>query len=269
MTDSRVLPETADEPAGGVAKSPLGNSAVEVLAYAPAWWSPAIESRLRKWLWISLRDDEPGMLEAALRTYSWGASTRNHAERVGWDLGKLLVRLRLALWSKSRGKGPGGKRRGLLHAAACNVSGVPEGGALRCVERLLKLCPPEREELWQLRVAVRDAPLLGRDQVVLLLGPQIARLEALEAAERAGPARLPRDPRVGATRLRDAVGALLASQEWAAASGALLPTGGGARPCGGELTAALCVLSDALIGDGGRAQPARRRLSPSIEALCL
>lgn len=175
----------ADEPPGAesVPTEPV-SSAVEALSDAPSWWSPCVEGKLRKWLWVALRDDSPGQLEAALRTYSWGAawSSREHPGRVGWELGKLFVRLRLALWSGSKGKGPGGKRRGLLHAAACNVSGVPEGGAVCCLERLLDLHPPDREELWQLRIAVRDARCLGRDEAVSLLSPHMARLEAAETA---------------------------------------------------------------------------------------
>ena len=175
------------EPPGAASESvptePV-SSAVEALADAPPWWSPCVEGKLRKWLWVALRDDSPGQLEAALRQYSWGAawSSREHPGRVGWELGKLLVRLRLALWSGSKGKGPNGKRRGLLHATACNVSGVPEGGATRCLERLFQLHPPDRDELWQLRTAVRDAQGLGRDDAVALLLPHLDRLEATEAA---------------------------------------------------------------------------------------
>ena len=125
--------------------------AVTVLAEAPAWWSPIEEGKLRKKLWAALGNDDAGKMQAALREYSRG-----------WELGHLLLRLRLALWSGSKGKGPSGKRRGLLHAAACNVAGVPEGGALRCLERLLELHAPGPEDAWQLRTAVRDTQELGR-----------------------------------------------------------------------------------------------------------
>ena len=222
----------------------VGTDILAVLPDAPAWWSLAVEGKLRKWLWVALRDDAPGVMEAALRTYSWGAATRNHPERVGWDLDKLLVRLRLALWAKSAGKGAGGKRRGLLHAAACNVLGVPGGGAPRCVERLLKLSPPGRGELWQLRVAVRDAQSLGRQEIVDLLRPHIERLEA------------------GPGRLRHAVGALLLNERWALAAAALSPAACGPT----ALTAAICVFADALMGEKARAPPPVRQRA-SVEAL--
>ena len=157
-----------------------GKPATDVLAHAPTWWNHHMESVLRKWLWIALRDDSPGQLEAALRTYSWGAATASRANpgRDGWELDKLLVRLRLSLWKGSKGKGKNGKRRGLLYTAACNVAGVPQTGALRCIARLLELCSPGQDDLWQLRIAVRDADGMGRGAAVAQLRPHLDRLEA-------------------------------------------------------------------------------------------
>jgi hypothetical protein len=157
-----------------------GQPAVDVLNHAPTWWNHHKESVLRKWLWIALRDDSPGQLEAALRTYSWGAATASRANsgREGWELDKLLVRLRLSLWTKSKGKGPNGKRRGLLYTAACNIAGVPQSGAVRCIAKLLELSPPGQDDLWQLRIAVQNAGSMGRDAVVAQLRPHLDRLEA-------------------------------------------------------------------------------------------
>ena len=94
-----------------------------------------------------------------------------HAVTVAVNCNWLLIRLRLAMWAKSAGKGPSGiyKRRGLIHIAAANVDGIPEGGALRCLAKLIEITPPDEVELWQVKTALADADRLGRHECCALL----------------------------------------------------------------------------------------------------
>lgn len=149
------------------------SSAHEVLQFAPNGWDSVVEGHLRKRLWGALKIDDAGHMHKALRLYT----TESEHVGGGWQLNKLLIRLRLAMWSKSAGKGPSGKRRGLLHAAAANVDGVPEGGAVRCLAKLIEIAPPDEEELWQVKTALADAERLGRCECCALLRHVLVGLE--------------------------------------------------------------------------------------------
>ena len=138
------------------------NVSVAALASAPTNWGFLKERDLRRELWAALQNDDATKMESSLR----------RACGKGWEIGSLLVRLRLALWSNSGGKH--GKQRGLLYVAACNASGVPQDGAVRCIERLLEMAPPGDGELWQLRVALRTCV---REKARALLEPHLKRLE--------------------------------------------------------------------------------------------
>ena len=155
------------------------NAAEAALEFAPPWWSKQVEGQMRKRLWDALRIDDAGQLAKALRVYTTECT---HVSG-GWNLEKLLVRLRVAMWSKSAGKGASGKRRGLLHIAASNVAGVPHDGAVRCLARLLEMSPPDPTEYWQIQTAVAECERLGRVECLALLRPA---LDSVQSATRTG-----------------------------------------------------------------------------------
>lgn len=149
------------------------SSAELVMQRAPSWWSPAVEGQMRKRMWEALLIDSPGQLDKAIRVYSYECTHFTG----GWEIEDLIIRLRLAMWRHSAGKGPSGKRRGLLHIAAANQAGVPADGAVRCLAHLLKRYPPDVSEYWQLRTALNDCTRLKRETCIGLITPVVRELE--------------------------------------------------------------------------------------------
>ena len=93
----------------------------------------------------------------------------------------LLMMLEQGLWRPSRGTGPGGNPRGLIAVAAGNRQGVPECGAIRCLQELLLRFPNAwnaRELSW----ALERAKELGRVQVVALLAKVLSGVDSLHDA---------------------------------------------------------------------------------------
>eukprot|EP00966_Prymnesium_polylepis_P246628 5704452-Prymnesium_polylepis.4 len=149
------------------------NIAEDVLTHAPAGWNPSVEGVLRKRLWSALKTDDAGQMAKALRMYT----TEPTHPTGGWPIEKLLIRLRLALWKGSAGKGRSGKRRGLLHACSANEAGVPSMGAVRCLRKLLEIAPPDEAEIWQIRTAIADCERLGRRECIEILTGVLSELE--------------------------------------------------------------------------------------------
>ena len=162
-TELTLPPNLGDELAKLMVQ-PSVCEAEKVLAFAPQGWTLDSEVKLRKRLWDALNIDDPDRMARVL-------------SESGWPLDKLLVRLRLAMWNASRGKGKYHKRRGLLHVCACNKAGIPPQGAVRCLERLLKISQPTQDEIWQVRVALRDADAIDRPVCTALLRGEPVRLK--------------------------------------------------------------------------------------------
>ena len=78
---------------------------------------------------------------------------------------QLLTELETGLWRPSRGAGPDGKRRGLVAVASGNKRGVPEAGAIRCLEELMRRFPCVRSNATEMAFALGRARELGRTGV--------------------------------------------------------------------------------------------------------
>ena len=121
------------------------------------------EKALRACCWDALKVDDPasllGLLEAQGAAIEGGAAG-------------LMLRLELALWKQSNGRGPlPSNRRGLVCVAAGNGAGVPIDGALKCISMLLTQFPNDGSA-WteeQLELAERMARQKGRARAVQLL----------------------------------------------------------------------------------------------------
>ena len=87
------------------------------------------EQALRRAIWSALRDDDPVELVAALL-----AGVGGNEAQIPAHVPALLRRLDRGLWN-------GGRRWGLLHAAASGIHGEPSAGAVKCLGELLSRYP--------------------------------------------------------------------------------------------------------------------------------
>ena len=115
--------------------------------------------KLRKVCWSALASDQPHELTAALF-----AAVGGREERIP----ELLTRLELGLWAKGRGKYHEGWRYGLMNVAASNFKGVPQEGALECLDTLLRRFPAAWSSE-QISMALSKAKELRRTGAVKLL----------------------------------------------------------------------------------------------------
>lgn len=95
----------------------------------------ARRSHMRFCIWHALSVDDPDRLMAAMQ---------NSARRESISISELAQKLERWLWRDDGSHIV--EPKGIIWAAACNLSGVPrEEGAVRCLERILSVFPASDE----------------------------------------------------------------------------------------------------------------------------